>query len=277
MGSRVEIILVPDLRSSAINAVRFLHSGSGLDALLLDFPETLEDEVNKLTEYRISYEELILTIREKRILPEPLESWTYTAEPILRALPRLRLMRPELEICCYTTAKSPFLALESATKIACLTFRVRATGKVETDEWRDAIASSLTRSRESLDLEVSLLALRARGRNAACLAGLDAFRLKQRITQYWDVATVKCAEQLYYRTPLEVLLSLFSRREVSDEQLSMLALAHVEYVYRYVLASRDRDEAHNRWAEEKIFGAKKNDGSSRGQSVVEAWGQHSLY
>jgi hypothetical protein len=46
MGSRVEIILVPDLRSSAINAVRLLHSGRDLDVLLLDFPETLEDEVN---------------------------------------------------------------------------------------------------------------------------------------------------------------------------------------------------------------------------------------
>jgi hypothetical protein len=270
MGSRVEIILVPDLRSSAINAVGLLHSRSGLDALLLDFPETLEDEVNKLAEYRISYEELIRTIREKRILPEPLESWTYTAEPILRALPRLSLMRPELEICCYTPAKSPFLALESATKIARLTFRVRATGKVETDEWRNAIASSLTRSRESLDLEGSLLALRARGRNAACLAGLNALRLKQRITQYWDVATVKCAEPLYYRAPLEVLLSLFSRREVSDEQLSMLALAHVEYIYRYVLRSRDRDEAHNRWVQEKIFETKKHDRPLRSQSTAES-------
>ena len=52
---------------------------------------------------------------------------------------------------------------------------------------------------ESLDLEVSKLALRASGRDAACLAGPNAFRLKQRITQYWDVATVKCAEPLYYR------------------------------------------------------------------------------
>jgi len=265
MASRVDIILIPDLRGSAINAVDLLHSRSDLEALLLDFPETLEDEVNRLAEYRITYGELMRTIKEKRILPEPLESWTYTAEPILRALPRLRLMRPELEICCYTPAKSPFLAVETATKIARLTFRVRATGKVGTDEWRDAIASSLTRSRESLDLEVSLLALRARGRNAVCLAGLNAFHLKRRIAEYWDVATVKCAEPLYYRTPLEVLLSLFSRREVSDEQLSMLALAHVEYVYRYVLASRDRDEAHKRWVQEKVFGAKKQDRPSRGQ------------
>ena len=147
-------------------------------------------------------------------------------------------MRPELEIRCYKPAELPFSVLESATKIARLAFRVRATGKVETDEWRDAIASSLTRSRESLDLEFSLLALRARGQDTACLAGL--------------------------------LLSLFFRREISDEQLSMLALAHVEYVYRYVLASRDRDEAHSRWVQEKIFGAKKHDRPSRGQSAVEA-------
>jgi hypothetical protein len=277
MASRVDIILIPDLRSSAINAVGLLHSRTDLEVLLLDFPETLEDEVNKLAEYRITYEELIRTIRQKRILPEPLESWTYTAEPILRILPRLRLMRPELEICCYAPAESPFSAMESATRIARLAFRVRATGKVETDEWREAVASSLTRNRESLDLEFSKLAVRASGQDAACLAGLNAFRLKQRIAEYWDVARVRSADPFYYRTPLEVLLFLFSRREISDEQLSMLALAHVEYVYRYVLASRDRDEAHKRWVQEKIFGAKKQDRPSRGQSTVQAWRRHSLH
>jgi len=270
MSSRLEIILVPDLRSSAINAVRLLHGKTDLEVLLLDFPETLEHEVNRLAEYEITYEQLIRTIKQERILPEPLESWTYTAEPILRALPRLRLMRPELEIRCYTPGESPFSALESATRIARLTFRVRATGKVDSDEWRDAIGSSLTRSREWLDLEVSRLALRGRGREAACLAGLNAFRLKRRIAEYWDVATVRSAESVYYRTPLEVLLALSSRHEISDEQLSMLALAHVEYVYRYVLRSRDRDEAHNRWIQEKIFGAKKHERPSRGQSAVEA-------
>jgi hypothetical protein len=254
MASTVEIILVPDLRSSAVNVVRLLRSGPDLDVLLLDFPETLEDEVNKLAEYQITYEQLIRTIRRKHVLPEPLESWTYIAEPILRALPRLGLMRPELEIRCYMPAESPFSAMESATKIARLAYRVKATGRVETDEWRGAITDSLTRSRELLDLEVSKLALIARRRDAACLAGLNAFRLKRRIAEYWDIATVRSAEPLYYRTPLEVLLSLFSRSEISDEQLSTLALAHVEYIYRYVLASRDRDEAHNRWVQENPRG-----------------------
>jgi len=270
MGSRVEIILVPDLRSSAIKAIGLLRSRPDLDVLLLDFPETLEHEVNRLAEYQITYEQLIRTIREKRILPEPLESWTYTAEPILRALPRLRLMTPELEIYCYTPAESLFSAMESATKIARLAFRVRATGKVETDEWRDAIASSLCRSCKLLDLEVSKLAFRGRRRDATCLAGLNAIRLKRRIAEYWDVATVRSAEPFYYRTPLEVLLSILSRREISDDQLSMLALAHVEYIYRYVLTSRDRDEAHNRWVHEKISGAKKHYRPSRGQSTIEA-------
>jgi len=256
MASRVEIILVPDLRSSAVNAAGLLHSRQDLD-VLLDFPETLEHEVNRFVGYQITYEQLIRTIRQRRILPEPLESWTYTAEPILRALPRLKLARPEVEAVCYTPAEAPFSAMESATRIARLAFRVRATGKVETDEWRDAISSCLTRSRELLDLEVSKLALRSRAREAACPAGLNAFRLKQRIAEYWDVATVRSAEPFYYRTPLEVLLCL-SGREISDEQLSVLALAHVEYVYGYVLASRDRDEAHNRWVQEKIFRAKKH-------------------
>jgi hypothetical protein len=145
-------------------------------------------------------------------------------------------MRPEVEVVCYTPAETPFSAMESSTRIARLAFRVRATGKVETDEWRDAISSSLTPSRESLDLEGSKLALRARGRDAACLTGLNAFHLKQRIAEYWDIANVRSAEPFYYRSPLEVLLSLFSRREISDEQLSMLPSAHVEYVYACVKA-----------------------------------------
>lgn len=53
-------------------------------------------------------------------------------------------MRPELEIRCYMPAEAPFSALESATEIARLVYRVRATGKVETDQWRDAITNSLT-------------------------------------------------------------------------------------------------------------------------------------
>jgi hypothetical protein len=70
-------------------------------------------------------------------------------------------------------------------------------------------------------------------------------------------SAIKAVGLLHSRQDLDVSLS--SRREISDEQLSMLALAHVEYIYRYVLASRDRDEAHNRWVQEKIFGAKKHD------------------
>ena len=50
----------------------------------------------------------------------------------------------------------------------------------------------------------------------------------------------------------------------------MLALAHVEHIYRYVLRSRDRDEAHNRWVQEKIFETKKHDRPSRSQSTAES-------
>jgi len=257
MMARIEIILVPDLRSSGVKAADLLQRGTDFDVLLLDFPETLRTKINDLAEYDINYEELISTIRRERILPEPLESWTYLAEPILRALPRLRLLRPELEICCYTPAQAPFSAVERATEIARLAFRVRATGRIETDEWRNVLTTSLTRSREFFDVEVSKLVLEARGREAVCLAGLDAFRLKRRIAEYWDLATLRSTQSLYYRTPLEVLLSLLSRGGISDERLSMLALAHVEYVYRYVLASRDRDEAYNRWVKEKVLGGNK--------------------
>jgi len=148
MGPRVEIILVADLRSSAIKAVGLLHSRPDLD-VLLDFPETLEHEVNKLAGYQITYEQLIRTIREKRILPEPLESWTYTAEPILRALPRLRLMRSELEIHCYTSAESPFCAMESANRIARLAFRVKArlAASKSPSHWNCTVSSNATYAR----------------------------------------------------------------------------------------------------------------------------------
>ncbi|WP_455283599.1 hypothetical protein [[Eubacterium] cellulosolvens] len=225
---------------------------SGPEVLLLDFPETLEREIDRLAAYETSYEELIGKIRQERLLPEPLESWTYLTEPVLRALPRVKLMRPELEISCYTSREAPFSAIENATKIARLVFRVRATGRVEIDEWRSAIATSLDRNREVFDDEVSKLVLKARGRDAACLTGLEAFRLKRRIARHWNSATVRSAEPFYYRTPLEMLLRLFSRGEVSDEQLLTLALAHVEYVYKYVLSSRDRDEAYNKWVKQRI-------------------------
>ena len=248
----IEIILVPELRRSAVKAVSLLQDMSGLEVILLDLPETLEKEIGKLAAYEITYEELIRKIRQERLLPEPLESWTYLTEPVLRALPRLKLMRPELEVSCYTSSEAPFFAIENATKIARLAFRARATGRVKIDDWRSAITASLDRNQEVFDEEVSKLILRARGRDAACLAGLEAFRLKRRVAQHWDSATARSAEPFYHRTPLEMLLHLFSRGEVSDEQLSTLALAHVEYVYKYVLSSRDRDEAHSKWVKERI-------------------------
>jgi hypothetical protein len=215
----------------------------------------MDREIGKLADYDTSYEKLIRKIRQERIILEPLETWTYLAEPILRALPRLRLMRPELEICCYSPAEAPFSALEGATRIARLALRVKATGKVEKDRWRSAITSLLDRNRELLAVEVSKLLLKARGRDTVCLAGLNAFRLKRRIAEHWASTIVRSVEPYYYRTPLEVLLFLLSRGQVADEQLSTLAQAHVEYIYKYILRSRDRDEAYNKWVTERILTA----------------------
>ena len=94
----IEIILVPELRRSAVKAVSLLQDMSGLEVILLDLPETLEKEIGKLAAYEMTHEELVRKIRQERLLPEPLENWTYLTEPVLRALPRLKLMRPELEV-----------------------------------------------------------------------------------------------------------------------------------------------------------------------------------
>ncbi len=254
--ARVEVLLIPDLRRSVEKAIRFLESKSVLDLLLLDFPQTLERSVSKLAEYEISYEEFIRRIRRERTLPEPLESWTYLAEPILRVLPRLKLTKPELEVRCYTPAEAPFSYSEDALKIARLAYRAKATGKLDASHWKNTIMMILTRTRTYFEKAVTNVLLRARGRDVICFAGLDAFRLKRRIAEYLDRVTVRSIEPLYHRTPLEILLSCASRGDVNDDQVSMLALAHVEYLYEYVLRSRDRDEAHDRWVKQTVFAAK---------------------
>jgi hypothetical protein len=261
--SKIEILMVPDLRSSVVKAVHLLEARCDVGLLLLDFPETLEIKLSKLADYETSYEELITMIRRERILPEPLESWTYLAEPILRALPRLRLVRPELEIRCHVPAEAPFSYSEDSLEIARLAYRAKATGKIDAEEWRHTIKRVLDRTRRFFDEAVSRILLGTPDHDAVCLAGLDAFRLKQRIGKYRRNVVVKTVEPFYHRTPLETLYSLLSGGDLSDDRLSTLALAYVEYLYQYVIRSRHRDEAYNRWVAEKNLRPKQATGSAQ--------------
>lgn len=250
--SSMEILITPDLRSSASKAAAHIEHNYGFETLLIDFPRSLHKHIKRLAEGELSQRELMREARERELIPEPIGGWAYTAEPILRTLPRLKLLRPELEIHCYRDSDAVFRASEIAVEVARLTLRALAAGKIEAELWRDLAKRSIESEDAAFRAEARYIREVAAGSHSSCLSGLGGRHLKETLQDHWDRIRLLYVEKAYHRTPLEILRSKLARHDLMDGEVEALARAHAEYVGRYILTSRDRDEAYLRWVEEKV-------------------------
>ncbi|MCS7104348.1 MAG: hypothetical protein NZ954_02125 [Thermofilaceae archaeon] len=146
------------------------------------------------------------------------DAWAWTEEPLLRRLRSLHASGFKLSIECY----GPPIAVEAEAswELARQILRVRVTGKVDLEAWRKLVGK----------------------REPPAKAGYATISL-----QPIEIARVTAWE--YPPPPTDSL----SSRNLSEEQVMRM----VNYIFNFVVTSRNPDEAYIRWLEELKYESSK--------------------
>ena len=246
------LVLSPNLKTSSMKASRFLEEASlRFDTLLLNLPMEMEEEVAELVSGSISADEFVDEARQHRMIPEPVDSWEYSAKPILEALPRIIERFPYLSTHCYGSSKHEFASIKLAVKVAKLTLRTILTERVEVEEWRETLLHSLEVNREARESEVEAILERV-GRSSVCVSDMGGRGLRKSLQRHGIPVKIHYVERPYHFTPLMVLENLIAKRFVMDEEIERLVGSHLEYIRSYVYRFDNRDRAYYEWVYDKV-------------------------
>jgi len=242
----IEVIIVPGLQSSARKAADLLVS-SRYDTVFLNFPRNLQSLVSSYALGTQSLENLRKTLEYEKFIPEPVGTWFYLNTPLLKALCKLNR---SVRIFCYKDVDYYHLQMETASKIANLTFKASTTGKINVDEWIKVLKESL--QYDATSYEAEFVAYKAEGKTI-CLAGLAGWKLANHIKTLGQKASVKCVERFYRFKPLEVMEALLELGKLTRDVAEKLIWEHVEFVKSYVLSTKTIDEAYFLWLLSKYY------------------------
>lgn len=240
--------MVPDLYTSYRKSVGHLEE-SGYEHLFLNQPKDLEPHLSAIAANQLTYVDLIHRIREEELIPEPIDSWRYPVEPLLKSLPRMKDKNEDLTIHCYVNSGYYKLRIEKASEVARLTLRSNITGRVEVKEWKTSIINWLNKKTEELGREADLISERA-GKRAVCISGYDGKGLEKLLKGKGHEATRKEMEEFYRPKPIETLEGKLekSKDKTPKDQIKNLIKQHLKYVKDYVLKNRTCDQAYWKWA-----------------------------
>jgi hypothetical protein len=236
----IEVLIVPGLQSSARKAADLLVS-SRYDTVFLNFPRNLQSLIRSYALGSQNLESFRKTIEIGKLIPEPIGTWFYLNAPLLEALGKLD---KNVKVFCYKDVDYYHLQMDAASKIANLTFKASATGKLNVDEWIKILKESFPA--DASFFEAEYVAYRAEGKTI-CLAGLAGWRLANHIKALGYKASVRCVERFYRFRPLEVMEALIELGKLTRDAAERLIWEHVEFVKRYVLPSKTFDEAYYLW------------------------------
>lgn len=246
--AQVDVVMLPSLRSSAVKAANMLINGN-YNVVFLNYPSNLQSFICSYAYGFVSLKDLVEHIKCGSFIPEPVNLWLYLNEPILEVLQRLG---KNVKIFCYRDVDHYHMLLDAASKIASLTLKVNVTDKVDVDEWIKTLKGSFRT--DTADWEAEVVALKAEGKTA-CLAGIDGWKLAQRIRRFRHEVNVKCVERLYCFKPLETFEILLEMGKLTREEAERLIREHAKFIRDFVLNTCNIDEAYCSWLEKrKIIG-----------------------
>jgi len=246
----IEILVAPNLRTSYMKMVKHLRELS-YDSLLLNFPENLEPLVREIVENRLCYKAFIEEVREQKLVPEPIDGWRYTAEPLLKSLADLKLRRHKIECYCYKDTKYTRFSADTASKIALLTLRASITKKIDLEDWKNILRDATKHKREALEEEVDSIHEKS-SNECSCASGLDGDQLEQCLIERGRRVNLTNIEEFYHPTPLEILEERLAKGDMPDKEAEELIKNHLEYVKNYILTSKNRDQAYYQWVYDNV-------------------------
>jgi hypothetical protein len=271
------LVLSPDLKTSSMKTSRLLEDiGAQFETLLLNLPVEMEEKLMELAKGSLSADEFVDEAQRRRVIPEPVGTWEYSARPILEALPRIEEKFPGLSARCYGSSEREFASVNAALRIAKLTLRTVLRGVVEVEEWRETLLHSLEENREAREVEAEAIMERV-GRSSVCVSDMGGRGLRKSLKssgilvkiQYvvsdmggrglrkslkssGILVKIQYVEKPYHFTPLMVLERMMARGPVEDEEVERLVRSHLEYIRSYVYRFDNRDRAYYEWAYDNV-------------------------
>jgi hypothetical protein len=250
--SSIDLLVTPKLVTSTLKALDHIRlKGEDYDTLLLNFPEEIEHKVRELAYKQISQREFLEYIESNEIIPEPITSWKYTAQPIIEALPELKNKFPYIKIRCYGGVETEASSMDISHTLARLTLRTIITSNVNQNSWRDIISQSLRVNARVIGENSERIRLKS-GAASVCLTDMTPSYLRKTQRDPGTRLRYIFVEKPYHFTPLSILERKMALWQLSDSELENLVLLHVEYVRKYIYRFRNRDRAHYEWALDKV-------------------------
>ena len=238
--ARIDVLIVPGLRSSAAKAARIL-ADFGYDVIFLNLPMNLQLLISEYTSGSISLRELISKVGKLRLIPESITSWLYLNEPLLKMLGRID---QPIKAYCYVDVDYYHVLIEAAIRIARLTFKVNVTDRIDVNEWISVLRKHIRP--EVTEQEAEFISLKARG-DSICITGLSGWRIARILREFGHKVKVRSAERLYLFKPLEILEALMESGQLTRKVAEELIREHARFIRDYVLTSQSLDKAYYSW------------------------------
>jgi len=237
---KVYLLVVPNLRKGYERAVlKILEFPERLDRILIPLPEDMNDELLRYLLGEISIEQLV---KDTAI---ELESNTRAKlmTPLLKGLKIVAKMLPPVEIVCYLPREVVVKYSTIYSRIIRLLYRVRISGRVDVGAWR-SVLSDLESRAEVLNGILANRVYHYLKKTTLIIASGESI---VKWLRNWGVEVeVVHALEDYIPNPLEALMNTKVDR-VDDTTLEELVKEALNYIFEYIVCSRDIDEAYAKW------------------------------
>lgn len=243
----LSILATPHLRRGYEAASRLLKEKPA-DLILLPFPKRMEEPLSELAD-GAPYEYFLKEVERRGLAFSSIEAFDHFYGPLLAGIRGIKWRKPKVELACYKDEAGELKRFKLAAKLSALAFKAFSTGKVNLKDWIDAIEEGLKGDGEVLWREAEEIRLRAiESEKSLCVASFEG-------KYYFKALKGEVAVSLtyvikpYFFTPMEALKKILSlRRGFNEKRCIELVNHHLNYIRRYVLLSRDLDEAYEKWA-----------------------------
>ncbi|MEM4536467.1 MAG: hypothetical protein QXP92_04430 [Nitrososphaerota archaeon] len=217
-------------------------------AILLNFPENIEEIVYSYSKGLIDYDEFVESISEK--LPEPKSTWIKGFEVLLRELPGIGELA---DIFCYTDVELFDQEAATSVEIALLAIKCIVREKIDVEEWVKVLKKSVIGEDERLGREFSkIIDVAQNYERVICISGFEGKYIKRRLEQAGVKSWIRYLGMPYHFTPLEILKRLIMLDKIDKELFSKLIKEHIRFLREYVYYMSYAD-AVEKWVRERLY------------------------
>ncbi|GBC69236.1 hypothetical protein HRbin01_00932 [archaeon HR01] len=246
MNPEIDIIVKPSLRTSSEKIIGMLDRSC--EAVFLPLPKSLDELVVELV-LGLGYEDFVKEVRQRGILPEPVEGWLKANKPILENIKRIG---KKMVTYCYKDSKIFYEECNTSLELSLLSLRDSLRNKPDVGKWLEILSNERRLKQEALQRDAEILSDEACVYSrSTCIAGFEGRHIMKMLPPKFKT-NLRYVDLPYHFTPLDILRREISRGDISEERAEELIRAHLRYLREYVIPY-GLDTAQELWNRENLY------------------------